>query len=327
MVMSFCGSVWMYKHGLDVYSNEPAVAALINGGHYAHVIPGYCYNTTKALNGYEIHIDISKDGLPDFSISDDLRLVILKGRFHSFAEANTLPYLIHYLLEVQRNRAGQVTVKGAAVAKKGKGVLLLGKSGAGKTTMCISMCREHGYQLVGNNTVIAGLKDQQGYLYGGEEVIRMRLSTVRYYNRDLLRLFSKETGDADEWSTTRTVLPEELDIPVAQGISSIQAVLMLHLVDDVSAPLHIGELDIVFSRLYLYEVVSQYIRGITTPMLVGKEFSYGTYLPPLDSVELHHKRIQLVHWMISQPNDYYVSGPVDKIVQYIDQLVIENTNG
>jgi len=229
---------------------------------------------------------------------------------------DTLPYLIHSILEVQRLENGQFTMRAAAVAKDGKGILLLGRSGAGKTSVSLSLCRDHGFSLVGNNIVLAGMKDSCAYLYGGEKIFRFRRASVLNYNTDLLNAFKPEAQHLDDWTATATVIPEQLGITVSKGKIPIVAVLYLHLLNEPEAELRVEPMNPLFSRLFLYEMSSAYIRGICSPILIGSDLRFGGFFPCLDTPEFHARRVEFINWVVENPHYNYVSGSMDSLCSY-----------
>lgn len=311
-------SIWMGNYGIDVYSNSAAVISMLSRGNFVHIIPEYNCNLERSHSGYSLYLYLEKDLPFSIGVSGDRKIFEIRGKSKELLQGSTVPYVIHYLLEPQRLEAGQFTIRGAGVSKDGQGLLLLGKSGAGKTSVALEMCRGRGYSLVGNNVVLAGMKDDQAYLYGGEKIFRFRLATLKHYNVDLKWAFGGVEPGADDWMITASVLPSEVGVPLEKNKVSVRMVIYLHLLNDKTASLHIAPVDTLFSRLYLYDIASQYIRGVCTPVLVGKTFEYGGYLPSLDKPEYYLQRKKLIDWIINSENYHYIVGPINKICDYVD---------
>ena len=70
-----------------------------------------------------------------------------------------LVYAALPFLEVLHQRRQVVTMHAAAVEFGGRAILLLGKAGAGKTSLTLSLCRNHKARLIGNDVVKVGLVD------------------------------------------------------------------------------------------------------------------------------------------------------------------------
>jgi len=65
--------------------------------------------------------------------------------------AEGLLYLAYLVLENRLQRSGYVTLHAAGACWADRGVLLLGTPGAGKTTMLLRLCRDHGASMIGND--------------------------------------------------------------------------------------------------------------------------------------------------------------------------------
>ena len=71
--------------------------------------------------------------------------------------------------------------------------------------------------------------------------------------------------------------------------------------------------DLLFSRLFLYEEMTRYIRGVCVQPKVGRSYEYGPYLPSLDDPLLYKNRKRLIYAITNHPYFFYVSGPLHKI--------------
>ncbi len=249
--LEFRCAVWMNEYGINVYSNCSSIGDLLKDKSFVHLIPGYRYNHERSNAGYSLRLHIGENYPFSVEVSDDRRTFAVQGTKQELSDGSTIPFLVHYALEPQRLRDGQITMRGAAISKNGRGVLLLGNSGAGKTSVCVELCKKHSYSLIGNNVVLLGIESQQGFLYGGEKVLRFRLATLKRYNTDLKWIFGKIESDADEWTTTASALPSKIGIPLEQQKRvPIETILFLHLVDDEDKPLHIEPVEPLFGSCF-----------------------------------------------------------------------------
>lgn len=309
----FACAVYMGEHGIDVYCNNDAIAPLLDGD-FVPYIPEYRREARPCNSGFRMEVDI---GLPlSITPSEDLHTWFVCGEAEELCAGNTIPYLIHYILEMQRMGQCQVTLHGAAVEKNGQGMLLLGKQGSGKTSLCLELCRNYGYSIVGNDLVLVGLGEGGAFLYGGTKVFRLRRATIAYHNMDLEHLFG-EKSNRDDWTSVAAVTPDALGVTVALKPVPICKVAHVHLLNDVNAQLHTNRVEKMFSRLFLHEETSRYIRGVCFPMFVGQTLEYGPYVPSLDCADFHENRRKLISWIESHSSYGYVSGPIDKLCAYL----------
>lgn len=311
--LQFQCSVYMAEEGVNIYSENKRVIELLRGD-FEPFIPGWRVEQSEGKNlpslecvfGNVREIKINEGG--NFFIS---------GLFEEFLQSHTIPYFIHYILESERARKGKATIHAAAVSKNGKGVLILGKQGSGKTSITLELCRKRGYSLVGNDLVLTGLQKGKGYLYGGTKIFRIRATTIRDYNKDLEKFF-KSNDNNDKWTWIAIVGPDKLQIQKEKAVVPIHAIYHIHLYP----PGHnfiAKEVDRIFSRIYLYQIFSEYIRGSAIIPLIGKDLRFCDYIPPLDTREAFEKRISFINWIINNKNYKYIAGTLADVCTFIDQ--------
>jgi len=299
----------MGDHGIDLYSSSINVRDLVCSGSFTYFIPGYRCNARKSSSGYRLIVEAGRD---DLTIMDKGRLCLLKGSEKQFRAADTVPYLIHYLLEAQRQRDCQTTMNAAAVSSDGHGVLILGKQGAGKTTLALEMCRRHGYRLIGNDLVIVGLQRNHVYAFSGTKIFRLRRTTAQVYNSDLRKYFDGDSK-SDSWTSVTTILPDMIGVIPEDKPVPLDKILYVHLLNEEEKLLCKKPVDLLFSRLFLYEEMTRYIRGVCVQPKVGRSYEYGPYLPSLDDPLLYKNRKRLIYAITNHPYFFYVSGPLHKI--------------
>ncbi len=310
--LKFQCSAYMAEEGVNIYSEDDRVIELLEGN-FVPFIPEWRIERKKAQKMPSLECVFSdmqeiKAGLDgNFFIS---------GPFEEFSQSYTVPYFIHYILESERAKKGKAIVHAAAVSKNGKGVLILGKQGSGKTSITLELCRKHGYSLVGNDLVLIGLKKGKVYLYGGTKVFRVRATTIKNYNEDLEKFF--RTDDNDEWTRIALVEPEKIQVLKEKSTVPIQAIYYVHLYppDHGFIAKEVGRL---FSQIYLYQIFSEYIRGSAIIPLIGKDLKFSGYIPSLDTKDTFEKRIRLINWIINNKNYKYIAGNLADICSFIDK--------
>ncbi len=317
--IKFQCSIYIGKYGLNIYSNYPKTFDVLKRGSFIPFIPEYRCLKTKAQSDYSIiYIE---DKIPSARILNDNKTLEIKGSLRDISEAATIPFRAHFMLEQQMQKDSIFTTQGAGVSKNGKAVLLMGKRGAGKTSITLELCRKYSYKLIGNDLVLVGFKENKGYFFGGATVFILRFTTVKYYNTDLQKFFKKD--HPNEWTNKVRLLPKDLGISIEKKHPKIIKVLYVHLLNDKSAPLYIqkigGKEASYMGRLYLYEELSRYVRGTCIPLVYGSQFYIGDYLPSLDKPEYHKNRIRFIDWIIEKTGFYFISGSMDASCNFINQ--------
>lgn len=310
--LKFQCSVYMAEEGVNIYSESNSVLELLRGN-FEPFIPEW---RVEEKEGRELpKLECVFEKTHEIKVSGGNKFFI-SGSFEEFSQAHTIPYFIHYILESERARKGRATIHAAAVSKNGKGILILGKQGSGKTSITLELCRKYSYSLIGNDLVLVGLQEDNGFLYGGTKIFRIRETTIKDYNRDLKKFFKPNGGD--EWTHIAIIEPDKLQVQKEKSIVPIHAIYYVHLYP----PDHnfiAKEVDRLFSRIYLYQIFSEYIRGSAIIPLVGKDLRFSGYIPSLDTRETFKKRVRFINWIINNKNYKYIAGMLADICNFIDQ--------
>lgn len=214
-----------------------------------------------------------------------------------------LLFLSYLLLEWQLHRNGLITLHAAAVERDGSALLLLGHSGAGKTTTAIRLCRDYGCRLIGNDLVVVGGPGDPQALCGTTHV-RLRHSSVSRTMPDLLQLFPVDVPDP--WRTKVDIPPHRLGIGTTSHPTMISAVIFVHVDSDYPA-LVVADGDTLIHRLNLYENALRHIRATSTPWLIGNAHGFGPFVPSLDDAAAHAARTAALNRLLQRA--HYVAGP------------------
>lgn len=317
--IKFQCAIYMGKYGINVYSNYPKTFDILRRGSFVPFIPEYhCLKTKSQSDYYIIYIE---NKTPSARILNNNKTLEIKGPVKDILEAATIPFRAHFMIEQQLQKDSLFTTQGAGVSKNGRAVLLMGKRGAGKTSITLELCRKYNYKLIGNDLVLVGFKRNRGYFYGGAKIFTLRFTTVKYYNIDLQKFFKKD--HQNEWTNKVRLLPKDLGISIEKKYPEIMKVFYIHLLNDESAPLYIqkiGEKEASYmGRLYLYDELSRYIRGTCIPLVYSSQFYIGDYLPSLDRPEYHRNRVRFIDWIMDDIGFYFISGSMNAICDFINQ--------
>jgi len=315
--LPFQCAAYMGEEGVNIYSEDPRIIELLRRGNFIPFIPEWRIEEREAQNSPSLKCIF--DYKPTIEVQGN-RNFFISGPIKELIEAYAIPYFIYYILEAERARKGKLSIHAAAVSKAGKGILILGKQGSGKTSITLELCRNYNYSLLGNDLVLVGAKENSPYLYGGTKIFRLRAATIKDYNKDLKRFFKHTDELFDEWTRIAIIKPEEIQVVTEKSVVPIHAIYYVHLYP----PSHnfiVKEVDRIFSRIYLYQIFSEYIKGATIIPLIGKDLKFSNYLPSLDDEVAFEKRIKLINWIISNKNYKYIAGELVDICTFIDKNI------
>jgi len=220
----------------------------------------------------------------------------------------TLPFL-----EVLHQRKRVVTLHAAAVEFGGKAILLLGKAGAGKTSLTLSLCRNHRARLIGNDIVKMGLITGSVQAFAGSKYFFLRQESIKRNIPDLLSLFPQ--SEKDPWTHKIYCSPEQLGVLTCEEQTPITKSYLVH-VDETMGELYTTSADKMDTRLYLNENMSRYIRG-TAIALFGQGSQPIGYVPSFDSSDFFNMRVGLTEALISNTKMMYLSGNLHDTCQLI----------
>jgi hypothetical protein len=310
--LKFQCSVYMAEEGVNIYSESSRIIELLKGS-FVPFIPEW--RVEKQENKDLPRLECIFRSKHEIKV-DNRGSFFISGLFEEFLQSHTIPYFIHYILESERAKKGKATIHAAAVSKRGKGIIILGKQGSGKTSITLELCRRYGYSLVGNDLILTGLERDLGYLYGGTKIFRIRATTVKYYNKDLKKFF--KLNNNDEWTRIAIIEPDKIKVLIEKSIVPIHAIYYVHLYP----PNHdfiAKKVDKLFSRIYLYQIFSEYIRGSAIIPLIGRKLRFSDYIPSLDTRDAFEKRIRFINWITNNKNYKYIAGALTDICAFIEK--------
>lgn len=233
--------------------------------------------------------------------------------FEQLQTGEVLLYAALPFFEVLHQRKQVVTMHAAAVEFDGRAILLLGKAGAGKTSLTLSLCRNHRARLVGNDIVKVGMSGNSVLACAGSKYFFLRQESIKRNIPDLLSLFPQ--SEKDPWTHKIYCSPDRLGVATCDGQVPITKSYMVH-VDETMNELYIASADKMDTRLYLNENMSRYIRG-TAIALFGQSSQFMGYIPPFDSLDFFNMRVGLTEALISNTMMVSLSGNLHDTCQLI----------
>lgn len=234
---------------------------------------------------------------------------------------------IMQLCELSRQRRGEYLFHAGAVVWNERAVILYGPSGAGKTTVTLDLCLNHGCELSANDEVKIGLKGDRPMLLGGDAVFNLRYSSIYRYDPDLTdRFFASPSGSRDLWNTKKLILPEEFGIPTASAPAPIEVFAFLRLDNTLrEATLELLDYESFAvstfeAKVELYSSMASLVRGARfVPFDRTGRISYWD-IPDLDRPELSQKRIEFIEKLYAYAAVVKIHGPLPSIVTELNRL-------
>lgn len=224
----------------------------------------------------------------------------------------TLLYAAYPLLEDQRQSKNWLTAYSAAVSIDSSGILLLGKSGAGKTSIAVDLCRRYGAELIGNDLIILGLQGEHLMVKAGTKFLFLRYESVKRSLPDLINVFPRVPTES--WLYKIKIKPEDVGVNIRVAPANIKQVYTVH-VDEGFSSLYVQDEQNLAAKLFLIENFSRYIRGSCLNILGGDNFEQLGFVPSYDKKEYFLFRRKLVDLVLSKTK--YISGPLNLVTEYI----------
>ena len=307
--MNFRCSIVSAGEAVDFYSEEDLYLRLNQSRLLADHLD-IAVNQKPTQSEYTLHY--CNCGLDDAAVVYHEKSCYISYPWVKMNKGETLLYAAYPLIELQRQKKRWLTAYSAAVSLAGSGIFLLGKSGAGKTSVTIDLCRRYGAKLIGNDLTILGQPDDDLLLKGGTKFFLLRLTSIRKSLPDLASLFPKT--DSEPWSNKIKVDPSELNIDIVTGQIPVKKIFSLH-IDEEQPGLYFARDQKLATKLFLIENFSRYIRGSCINVLGGENFDQLGYIPSYDHSGLFVFRRALIDSIMEKI--IYISGPLKLVSDYI----------
>ncbi|MDD3301184.1 MAG: hypothetical protein PHR57_00150 [Patescibacteria group bacterium] len=269
----------------------------------------------KNFDGNVNFVESSEDGL---KWDEEKKELTIFGNPSCYESGNALIYKSVQVAEYLRQLDGQLTAHGAAVRfQNGKSVVIMGNSGAGKTSAVVSLCQKYGAELIGNDQVVFDSKEKLQAVGGTKDLVIRKTATKRNLP-DLANLFDSQENS---WKTKRKLKPSELNINICTEPSDICAIVWIQIDTDIAEPTYVRkilETDIV-DTLNLSEKFSRQISGVQSPLVDdnGKVRSFGI---SLDNDKTRRTRVEVLN-KFREVGIYYLFGSnLDEVSSAIKHL-------
>jgi len=250
--------------------------------------------------------------------SEDAKRLSIFGKVEHYKKGYALIYKGVQVAEYLRQMDGQITTHGSAVRfPNGKAVIIMGNSGAGKTSTAISLCKNYGAELIGNDQVIFDIKDGLKVVGGTKDLIVRKKITQQNFP-ELAHLFdSKENS----WKSKRRLKPADLDINICDEPTEVCAVVWLHLDSDQDELTHMKKIDSsdIVDSLNISERLSRQISGVQSP-LIDDSGSIRSFGLSLDNDITRKNRLSAIEKFRETGIYYIFSSKLEDVSESIKHL-------
>lgn len=303
----FRGCLWVGNHSVNFHSeNGDAIDYKDKLRDTSALgIPGWKFRETPSDSQYSIVYLHDETPTLDFNSVD--KCLTARGRAEDFESGQALAYLAFWLTEPQRQEQSAYTIYSAALAIEGNGALLLGPSGAGKTSVLLKLCQICNCEIISNNLTLIrhDAESQKIYLDDGTKEIRPRLAAVNDFPELKDRFPPK--SDKISWETKVSITPEEVGAKIADSPRQLGKVFEIHY-DIRGQDGFVARRESGFDVRYrLYENMSRVLRG-TAISIFGRDNNFLGYMPSLDTLDLHRRRVQSIEAMVNEIGVISLSG-------------------
>lgn len=242
---------------------------------------------------------------------------LLSYPFEETEQGTLIIYFAYPLLECRRRKDSALTCHAAGISIAGKGVVLFGKEGAGKTTLAINLCQKWGAKLIGNDLCVLGYKCRENpQLLGGTKYVHLRYESIKRNLPDKLHCFPDCAYSNDTWLRKIKVMPSDMGIVTQIDAVNISKFYFVHV--DQTQPFFFTSAHTVSNILHLNENFSRYIRN-TCAAIISSGTIVG-YVPSFDDERDFENRVALINFIFKQDAEY-LSGSIKAISNYIVEHV------
>lgn len=318
-----------FKCSIKICDQDVAILSSDNHFHpdfggdkdYKFDIPGW--SVTDDYDPINPSILYKPDSSVDFSYDPINKRMSVTGSQEHFSNGQALAYLSYWLSEGERQRKRIFSMHSAAVAIDGRGVLLIGEKGAGKTTTMMDLSRRYDAELLANDlSIVAYPTADLVQIIEGSKRVRLRLGSVKTHFPELTDFFPDSRESL--WETKVLIPPQQLGIRVRSKPTDLNEAFLVHLSPDPREPLKIKRMAGLPAFFELYENLSRIIRG-SAVSIFGYDGNILGFIPSLETKETHQNKVALLNHLINDRGIWSVSGSnLEDITDVIYGQVIKN---
>lgn len=303
----FVNAIYIAGYPVNLFSHKPEFNPFSE-----NQTPGYSYD----IPGWRIS-DEPAEGFPSivylpgpnnsFEYIKETGTFIVRGPEEDYESGQAIAYISFWLSEAYREIHSIFTVHASAVALDGKGVLLFGDRGSGKTLVALNLIRQYGASFISNDLAVVrhDADNRRVLVQEGSGAIRVRQKVAKNYFPDLLKDFPEKVESP--WLHEVVYTPESLGIKLSGLPVELVSAYELHIDAKEKELILARRLDGLEVQFRLYENLSRIIRGSAISVFGAKNGILG-YMPSLDSLETHERRVGLINFLVREKGIWNVSG-------------------
>lgn len=255
---------------------------------------------------------------PKLIFDPNSHTLVLHERWTRIEGNYLLRSLILQLIEAKFQERDRFIIHASSIAFNGKGIAMIGQRGSGKSLLALTLCTKHGCRLVSNDRAVIGLKDGLPYIFDGNKIFNLRLSSVEIADPKLANKLFKNYSRVTAWNTKRKLHCSDLAIKISTGIIELKALIVVDIrlgwqgkpcfyqVPDNSSP------DPWLDKIRIYQELSQLIRGTEfCQMTTGYRLNPLIMMPLLDNDITFANRTNFIEKLVEERKLYILHSNLD----------------
>ena len=224
-----------------------------------------------------------------------------------------LPYLAYTLGErIRQEELDLFSLHAAALSipDDNGSILILGDKGSGKTSLALALGRE-GYKLIGNDLVLVKFyrEENQAFIPAGTQIFDVRRAVIEHFFPQLVDCVADNSLYSQDhpYESKMVFYPEDIGIVPGGDQTGLRLIVRINIHPNNTETIVIPPPNRIIEALRLNENLGRYIRGVTTPVVLGEKGIEG-YLPCLDGQEINEKRNALINFFLNRVPFFYISA-------------------
>lgn len=274
-------------------------------------------NATELKEPYIIYMDTNEK---EVSIDGDLNVAYIKFPVRKLFFPD-LVYLVLAMMSKELNKVSQYFIHCSIVEKNGKGIMIIGDPGSGKTTLSLYLSMNKKFNFVCNDRALLKFTNGVPFVTAGTLETCVRVGVIPQFFPMLTEKVNPEVLK-NPWNNRLFLDPEfeRLGI-VTKSYAQITHVLFTLTYPTTAEQTRLEKYDNSkrqdVSLLKAMSYFSQYIRADNN-MLISMDYPF----PSFDNESLACKRLEDVKRFVNTTKMYSARGDIKALADMIDKLVV-----
>lgn len=259
--------------------------------------------------------------------------LILEFPWDKNSEISILPIVFRQVVELLRQRIGEIKLHASAVEKNGKAILFVAPSEGGKTTTAMAMCQRYSYSFIANDASVVKIIDNKPFILRGDAEIKARLNGLKAYSQKYFDENKNAINDINSlWYSKVNINPKSINIKISNNeykvthIFFIKLDTMIEKCSLIDYKLNRNHNEWLKPKMQLFQNISGTIRGSDLIPYANQGNILKIVIPNLDSQELYLNRIDLINNIFDNCHVYQLRGSLEKILKEINKILEDNIN-